>query len=71
MRWWILGLTAAIGVTGCAPRVETDALCAPLRPYVANLRTALEAHPETPHAVGEAGTDVVIGYEGGCLSYFE
>ena len=59
-------MAAAIGATGCAPRVGTDALCAPLRPYVANLRTALEAHPETPDPVGEAGADVVIGYEGGC-----
>lgn len=38
----------------------------PLTPYVANLRTALEAHPETPAPVGEAATDVVIGFEGGC-----
>lgn len=43
-------------------------MCTPLRPYVVQLRASLEAHPETPDAVGEAGADVVIGFESGCPS---
>jgi hypothetical protein len=54
---------------GNAPQTRTaaiDAACAPLAPYVAALRRQLLAHPETPDAVGDAGADVVIGFEAAC-----
>jgi hypothetical protein len=41
-------------------------ICAGLERSVRDLETALLAHPETPEAVGEAGADVVIGFDGGC-----
>ena len=55
-----------IGLTGC--NAATDAaLCGPdLASQVASLRSGLEAHPETPDAVGEPATSVVLGYEAGC-----
>ena len=46
--------------------VSDSALCAGLDRPVSDLRLGLEAHPETPQAVGEAGTDVVLGFEAGC-----
>lgn len=61
-------LMAACGLTACAPRVSDSALCAGLNRPVIELRTGLEAHPETPQAVGEAGTDVVLGFEAGCAT---
>jgi hypothetical protein len=65
----ILTVACLAGTTACAPQTRlgaTDAVCAPLAPYVAALRRELLAHPETPNAVGEAGTDVVIGFEAAC-----
>lgn len=60
-----LTLAALFGMTGCA--IPNDAgICAAISPHVAELRTALLAHPETPDDVGEAGADVVIGIEAGC-----
>lgn len=61
-------LAAVLGTTGCETASRSDsAFCDyPFKGYVADLRASLEAHPETPNAVGEAGTDVVIGHEGGC-----
>jgi hypothetical protein len=53
------------GIAGCVTPNETG-LCLGLRPDVARLRTALLANPQTPDAVGQAGTDVVIGFRGGC-----
>lgn len=64
MRWAIL--MAALGTTGCAIPVSDSALCAGLGNRMADLRAGLEAHPETPRAVGEPGTDVVLGFEAGC-----
>lgn len=61
-----IGLLLAIGLTGCAEIVSPIGVCGGLARPVAELRGALEAHPETPGAVGEAGTDVVLGYEAGC-----
>lgn len=57
-------LVAALGLTGCAAIQSDAALCQALP--VEALATALLAHPETPDPVGEAGTDVVIGWRAGC-----
>ncbi|GHE88373.1 hypothetical protein GCM10016455_05630 [Aliiroseovarius zhejiangensis] len=59
-------IVTLIGVTGCATRASEPGLCAGLRPHVAALSDALAAHPNTPDPVGEAGTDVVIGFGAGC-----
>lgn len=64
MRWFVL--MAALGLTGCVKPASEPGLCAGLRRPVADLRTGLERHPETPEDVGEAGTDVVLGFEAGC-----
>lgn len=61
-----LVLTAALGLTGCVATVSPTGICAGLQRPVADLRGALEANPDTPQAVGEAGTDVVLGFEAGC-----
>lgn len=59
-------LVAALGMTGCAATTNDAGVCLGLRGDVSALRTALLAHPETPEAVGQAGTDVVIGFRAGC-----
>jgi len=41
-------------------------LCLGLSPDVQALSDALYAHPETPTPVGEAGVDVIVGFEGAC-----
>lgn len=65
MRYLLIAIAA--GMTGCTEAARNDgAICAGLTRPVADLRRGLEAHPETPRAVGEAGTDVVIGFEAGC-----
>jgi hypothetical protein len=51
------------------PSTESAGVCEGLSGAVAGLETALLAHPETPPAVGEAGTDVVIGFNAGCAVY--
>jgi len=48
------------------PSATTDGLCTALKRDVQRLSDALATHPETPRPVGEAGTDVVIGFQGGC-----
>lgn len=71
MRWSVPALALA-GMTACAPipaSVEAG-LCIGLGPHVSALERALLAHPETPQPVGEAGTDVVIGYDAGCRDGF-
>ena len=59
-------LAAAIGLTGCAVPVSDSAICAGLGNHVSDLRRGLEGHPETPDAVGEPATNVVLGFEAGC-----
>lgn len=59
-------IVIALGTTACKMTVPDSAVCAGLGRPVADLRRGLEAHPETPQAVGEAGTDVVLGFEAGC-----
>lgn len=57
---------ALLGMTGCATTpVGNDGLAAGMRAPVAALERALLDHPETPDAVGEAGTDVVVAYRAG------
>jgi hypothetical protein len=54
-------------MTACAPTVTSDSgICAGLQAPVRTLEAALLANPQTPDAVGEAGADVVIGFDGGC-----
>lgn len=63
----LLVLLAVIGVSACNGPDATDAgICFAQGADVAALRLALETHPETPDAVGEAGTNVVIGFEAAC-----
>lgn len=62
----LLPLAALAGMTGCVSPANDAGLCLGLRSDVAALRRALLDHPETPAPVGEAGADVVIGFEGGC-----
>lgn len=61
-------LVAVIGLIGCTSTEVSDfeVLCGYLDRPVAQLSDALAAHPETPAAVGEAGTDVVITAQSGC-----
>lgn len=59
-------LLTALGLSACAAPVSAPAICAGLARPVADLRQALEHHPETPDPVGEAGVDVVLGFEAGC-----
>jgi hypothetical protein len=67
MRLTVPALVAALGTTGCVSTVTSDSgLCMGLQRSVRALETALLANPQTPDAVGEAGADVVIGFDGGC-----
>lgn len=59
-------LLTVVGLTGCSTAVSDVALCSGLKRPVAALRGALMAHPDTPQAVGEAGTRVVLLTEAGC-----
>lgn len=62
-----LAMMIAVGFTGCMAPAPDEAFCGPVfADLIAQQRAALEAHPETPQAVGEAGTDVVLGHEAGC-----
>jgi hypothetical protein len=53
-------------VSGCASGTSEAGLCAGLRAPVDALERALLAHPATADEVGEAGADVVIGFNAGC-----
>lgn len=57
-----------LGLSACSAPTSDAAFCTSpeFKGAVGDLREGLEAHPETPQAVGEAGTDVVLGYEAGC-----
>lgn len=58
-------LVGLLGTTGCVT-ATSEGVCLGLLPDVAALEKALLANPQTPDAVGEAGTDVVIGFGAGC-----
>ncbi len=62
----LMHILPVLGMTSCLGNVSEPGICAGLDRPVAELRRGLEAHPETPQAVGEAGTDVVLGFEAGC-----
>ena len=63
----LLLLMAVLGLTACTEPVPSKSgICAGLQRPVGDLRKSLEANPQTPQAVGEAGTDVVLGFEAGC-----
>lgn len=68
MRNVLLLLAAAVGISACAARgsAEDSALCLGLGRDARALHAALLAHPQTPQAVGEAGTDLVIAFAAGC-----
>ncbi len=66
MLWRTLAVTALLGASGCASGTSEAGLCAGLRAPVDALERALLAHPETADPVGEAGADVVIGFNAGC-----
>lgn len=66
MRWIVP--MVALGLTGCGETVSGIGVCGGLERPVAGLRSALEGNAaETPEAVGEAATDVVLGFEAGCV----
>lgn len=55
-----------LGVSACSATSDA-AFCAPdYTSVIASLRAGLEAHPETPDAVGEPATSAVLGHEAGC-----
>ena len=66
MLWRTLAVMALLGAIGCASGTSEAGLCAGLRAPVDALERALLAHPATADEVGEAGTDVVIGFNAGC-----
>ncbi len=66
MLWRILGAMALLGVTGCVGATSEAGLCAGLRAPVDALEAAMLADSRTPDPVGEAGADVVIGFNAGC-----
>ncbi|MFE3836075.1 hypothetical protein [Pseudogemmobacter sonorensis] len=66
MRRIPLLLAALLGMTGCVRPANDAGLCIAAAPDVAALRRALLDHPETPDPVGEAGADLVIGFEAVC-----
>ena len=55
-------------VSGCVGATSEAGLCAGLRAPVGALEAAMLADSRTPDPVGEAGTDVVIGFNAGCRS---
>ena len=57
-------LAGPLGLIGCATVPSDAGICAALP--VEALAAALLAHPETHVDVGNAGTDVVIGFRQGC-----
>ena len=65
MRWIMLAM--ATGASGCAgiETVGDRPLAERLACPVAALSDALDAHPETPDAVGQAATTVVIVAQAG------
>ena len=66
MRLNLLMLAALLGLSACV-KTQTDGMCAALRPYEARARAALLTNAtQTPAAVGEAVTDLLIGYRAGC-----
>lgn len=65
MKRYLL-IPIVLGLTGCVEPVSEPAICAGLNAPVTELRAALIANPQTPEPVGEAGTDVVLGYNAGC-----
>ena len=63
----LLATMAAVGLTACMAPVPDGAFCGPVfSDLVAKQRAALEAHSETPEAVGVSATNVVLGHEAGC-----
>lgn len=58
-------LLSCLGVSACVNPNDAG-ICVASEEDVATLRKELENHPETPDAVGEAGTEVVMGLEGAC-----
>ncbi len=66
MRKIALAMVAVLGLTACVKPSTNAGLCLAQRDDMAALRVGLRAHPETPDAVGEPATDLVIGYAGAC-----
>lgn len=63
----LLILLAAAGLSACGVPAPTNAVpCLVLGPVVGDLRAGLQDHPETPDAVAEPATDVVLGTEAVC-----
>ena len=63
----LLIVLACIGLAGCSATATDEAMCGALKAPVASLRAGLEANLQnTPDAVGEPATDVVVITEAGC-----
>jgi hypothetical protein len=56
----MLAPLALIGATACAAPTTDSAICMATRNDTPALFEALKAHPETPDAVGEPATSIVI-----------
>lgn len=57
-----------LGLSGCTATSDAAFCAATYSRVIADLRAGLEAHPETPDAVGEPATDAVLGHEAGCAT---
>lgn len=63
-RLSLLTLAALLGTSAC---VNTTTICGTkIEEAASDLNAALLAHPETPAAVGEPATDIVIGVSAAC-----
>ncbi len=55
-------LAAGLGLTACtatSPNVTAESIL----PYSRALERALQAHPETPDAVGDAAVDLIVAID--------
>ena len=62
----LITTTMVLGVAGCKTDVSDAAFCGPdFTQAIQRLATALP-DAETPNAVGQAGTAVVLAHDAGC-----
>ena len=52
----------ALGLSGCSDLANRDAVLDGFAVPMADLQRGLLAHPETPEAVGEPATDLIVLY---------
>lgn len=62
---------SCLGLSGCGATSDAAFCGEDYTTVIAELRGGLEAHPETPDAVGEPATDAVLGHEAGCATWLD